>query len=294
MRFSLRFTRVVVFCLSSVMLVANVCAATSTVVPAPARAATMFRAPVEYVKTYAGDCVTPQTVFNFGDIVCAEAGGFEAALDERSRRFYWAAPGGLVAENSDIKADPDYQRIEIPSSGDFARVGTWQVSTINPDANREVRAQFVVRNPHRRFADIVVQKWGPPYIDPGDRVVYSVRVSNPGPDFAERIEITDEVPNEMTFLTVKQASGPEVFCKTPDEGKTGTTVCEGKGLESGDAVELLFYYVVNRDTSGRPFESSAEAFSLTDELNKRDNFGFYKSVIPVIEPDDVEVVEEEQ
>jgi uncharacterized repeat protein (TIGR01451 family) len=279
MRFFARFTRVPVLCLSSILLVAQVCATPSAVVPSPARAATLFQNTVEYITVYAGDCVTPQTVFNLGDVVCAEAGGFAAPLAERSRRFYWSAPGSLVPDTSDITVDPDYTRFRIPDTGDFARVGTWHVATVNPDANREVRARFIVRNPKIRFADIVLEKWGPPYVDPGDRVIYRVRIQNPGPDFAELIEINDEVPNEMTFLAFKQASGPELSCRTPGQGQTGTSTCFAKGLEPGEKIEILFYYVVNRDVSGRPFFTSAEAFSQTEELNKFDNSWTYTSTL---------------
>lgn len=292
MRLFSRFTRMSVLCLSSVMLVTNVCASPSAAASSPPSPIIRQKATVEYVTVYAGDCVTPQTVFNLGDTVCAEAGGFSEPLDERSRRFYWANPRGYVPDTSDISADPDYNRFKIPATGEFARVGTWHVSTVNPDANREVRARFTVRDPLRRFADIVLEKWGPPYVDPGDRVIYRVRVSNPGPDFAEGVEISDVVPSEMTFLAYKQASGPEVFCKTPDQGGTGTSTCAAKGLESGEAVELLFYYVVNREVSGRPFNISAEAFSQTEELNKRDNFWTYNVTLPVTNEEETGGVED--
>lgn len=279
MRFFARFTRVSVLCLSSIMLVAQVTATPSAVVPSPS--APTFQSTVEYVKTYAADCVTPRTTFSLGETVCAEAGGFQAPLSERSRRFYWSAPGALVPANSDINFDPEHNLFQIPLSGDFARIGTWHVSTVNPDANREVRAKFIVRNPKFRFADIVLQKWGPPYVDPGYRVIYRVRVSNPGPDFAEYVEINDLVPNEMTFLAYKQASGPLVSCRTPVEGQTGTSTCTAKGLAPGEHIELLFYYVVNREVSGRPFTISAEAFSLTEEMNKADNSWTFNATLPV-------------
>lgn len=283
MRFFARFTRVPVLCLSSILLVAQVCATPSAVVPSPARAAAPFQSAAEFITVYAGDCVTPQTIFNLGDVVCAHAGGFAAPLAERSRRFYWSAPGALVPDTSDINTDPDYSRFRIPDTGSFARVGTWHVATVNTDANREVRARFIVRNPRIRFADIVLEKWGPPYVIPGNRVIYRVRVQNPGPDFAEQVEITDQVPNEMTFYALKQASGPEISCKTPAFGETGMTTCVTKGLGSGEAVELVFYYVVNKEVSGRPFVSTAEAFSLTEEMNKVDNSWSYKSTLYVNE-----------
>jgi uncharacterized repeat protein (TIGR01451 family) len=169
------------------------------------------------------------------------------------------------------------------------------VSTINPDANREVRAKFTVRNFRIRFTDLVLTKWGPPVVDPGIRIPYRVVLTNPGPDFAEYIEILDEVPNDMTFYTVKQASGPEVTCKTPDLGGTGRSVCFAKGLEVGEKLELVFYYVVSREVrEGTSFTSNVEAYSQTEELNKRDNFSSYASVFPFPEKEDTEVVEEEQ
>jgi uncharacterized repeat protein (TIGR01451 family) len=291
MRFIGKFTRVAIFCMASAMLVANVCAAPSAVAPSPARAAGMFRASGEYVKTYAGDCFTPQTVFYLGDVVCAEAG----AWGSHSRRFNWTAPNGLVADRDGIKSDPEYNRFQIPASGDFARVGLWHVSTINPDANREVRANFIVRDLRSRFADLVLNKWGPIFLDPGIRVPYRVVLTNPGPDPAESVEIYDEVPNDMTFYTVKQASGPEATCKTPGLGGTGRSVCFAKGLGVGEKLELVFYYVVSREVrEGTAFTSNVEAFSQTEELDKRSNSSAYASVFPFKETEETDVVVEEQ
>ncbi len=291
MRFLARFTRVSVLCLSSMMLVAQVSATPSAVLPSPS--ATLFRAPVEYVKTYASDCVTPQTVFFLGDVVCAEAGAFDAPVE--ARRFNWTAPNGVAADRDGIKSDPEFNRFQIPSSGDLARVGKWHVSTINPDANREVRAYFTVRDFRIRFTDLMLNKWGPLFIDPGIRVPYRVVLTNPGPDLAESVEIYDEVPNDMTFYAVKQASGPEVTCKTPGQGETGRSVCTAKGLDVGEKLELVFYYVVSREArEGTSFTSGVEAFSQTEELNKRDNSSSYASVFPFPEKDDTEFVGEEQ
>ncbi|HEU4597617.1 MAG TPA: hypothetical protein VFS10_20990 [Pyrinomonadaceae bacterium] len=297
MCFIARFTRVALLCMSSVMLVANICAAASASAPSPARAATMVQiSPVEYIKTYAGDCVTPQTIFYLGDTVCAEAGDINPdALASDARRFNWSAPHGLVADRGNIKSDPDYNRFQIPTSGDFARVGTWHVSTVNPDANREVRAKFIVRDIRNRFADLILDKWGPLFVDPGIRVPYRVILTNPGPDFAEQIEIYDEVPNDMVFYTVKQAAGPEVTCKTPEQGKPGKSVCFAKGLEVGEKLELVFYYVVSREVrEGMSFTSSVEAYSLTEELDKRNNFSSYASVFPFPDSEETGVVEEER
>src|SRR5687768_8507489 len=278
MCFIARFTRVAVLCLSLLMLVANARAASSNAVaPSPAPAATMIQIPTaEYIKTYAGDCVTPQTVFYLGDTVCAEAGDYNSPLTSRSRRFSWSAPNGFVADQGAIKSDPEYTRFQIPSTCHFARLGQWQVCTINPDANREVRASFIVRDIWDRFADLTLTKWGPPYVEPGLRVPYRVILTNPGPDFAEYVEVYDEVPNDMTFYALKQVSGPEVTCKTPEIGQTGKSLCVAKGLDVGETIELDFYYIVSRDVrEGASFHSTVEAYSRTEDLNKFDNFSTY-------------------
>jgi uncharacterized repeat protein (TIGR01451 family) len=289
MRFIGKFTRVAVLCMASAVLVADVCAAP----PAPARAATMFRSTGEYVRTYADDCATPKTVFYLGDIVCAEAGDYGAPVN--SRRFNWTAPNGIAADRDGIKSDPQFNSFQIPLSGDLARVGTWHVSTINPDANREVRAKFIVRDRWSRFADLVLIKWGPLFIDPGLRIPYRVVLTNPGPDLAESIEIYDEVPNDMTFYTVKQASGPLVTCKTPDMGGTGRSYCVAKGLDVGEKLELVFYYVANREVrEGTSFTSNVQAFSLTEDLDKNTNITSYASVFPFKVTEETDAVGEEQ
>jgi len=281
MRFIARFTRVRVLSLASLILTASVCTASSGA-SSPARAATIFQTPVEYVTTYADDCVTPQTVFNLGDTVCVQAGDFRSALEPGYRRFQWSAPNGNVADRIDIRADPQREKFTIPSTGDFAQVGPWYANTVNVDANRQVRARFTVRDPRNPFADLGLTKWGPSSFIPGDRVVYRVHVTNNGPDFAEGLTIEDAVPNDMVFVTVKQASGPEVECSTPAPGGTGSTFCKGKGLASYESLELAFYYEVSREVKeGTSFLASAEAFSSLQELNKVDNFCTHEYVYEV-------------
>jgi uncharacterized repeat protein (TIGR01451 family) len=304
MRLVARFTRVTVLSISALALGASVHTSLAAAppspslnpvvvtsrVPAPARAE---EPPVEFITTYADDCSTPKTVFRMGETVCVQAGAFDT-IAPRQRRFQWTAPSGVIPDRTNIKVDPQYDKFEIPTTGEFAQVGTWYASTVNVEANRVVRTKFTVRDLRLTFADLVITKWGPPLIDPGDRVRYRLRVANPGPDFAEGLEIIDEVPNDMVFLAVKQASGPAVECATPKEGETGRSLCKGKGLGPDEAVELDFYYVVSRDLKDRTsFLSKVSAFSATDELNKADNFSSHEYLITVDNGGDETVVVED-
>lgn len=242
-------------------------------IPGVMRDAAAFQSGPEYVKTFAADCVTPQTVFSPGDTVCAEAGDFPAKPGDGYRRFQWVAPDGFAAEVSNVKEDPQSDRFIIPTSGQFAQLGTWAVATINGDADRLTVAKFVVRNPKFRAADLSISKVGPKYVLPGDKVSYRLWVSNPGPDFAEGVQIVDEVPTNMVFVALKQASGAAVECSTPTRGERGRSVCKVKGVPADEPIELIAYYQVNPEVKeGETCSSSTEVTSATEELRKDDNF----------------------
>lgn len=232
-----------------------------------------FQSGVEYVKTFADDCVTPQTVFNPGDTVCVEAGDFPAPLSARYRRFQWTSPDGLVADLTNIKEAPQHDKFLVPTSGQFAQLGTWTVATINGDSDRFAVAKFIVRNPKLPYANLSVFKDGPKYVLPGDKVSYKLWITNPGPDFAQEVQLIDEVPTNMVFVALKQASGAPLECSTPERGATGRSICKVKGMPADEPIELTAYYQVNSEVKeGETCSSSTEVSSVTEELNKTDNF----------------------
>jgi uncharacterized repeat protein (TIGR01451 family) len=144
-------------------------------------------------------------------------------------------------------------------------------------------AKFIVRNPRLPLVNLAVIKDGPAYVNPGDPVSFKIRIYNPGPDFAEGIEIVDEVPTNMTFLALKQASGPPVECSTPPRGETGRTVCKVKGLSGEEPIDLVAYYTVDSEAKeGATCTSSIQVTSYTEEVNKEDNFA--RSEVTVVYP----------
>src|SRR5687767_9685879 len=212
MRPILKPRRVIVLCFSLALI------GTFYSVSRSARASSTLKSAEESIGTYDSDCVTPKTVFYLGDTVCAKAADFPFFPESGYRRLQWAAPNGHVADRVGIATDPDAHKFVIPTSGDLAQVGNWYASTVNPEANREVRARFIVRDRRQFFADLVITKWKLSDLIPGERIVYRLRVTNPGPDFAEGIEITDEVPEFMVFAGVRQSSGEQIDCATPKAG----------------------------------------------------------------------------
>jgi uncharacterized repeat protein (TIGR01451 family) len=225
------------------------------------------------VATYAADCITPQSVFTLGDTVCAQAGDFPVALTGRFRRFQWGAPDTSVADLSFVKVDPQYDSFIIPTTGALAQVGTWYVKTINASGEGHAVAKFTVRHPTIRAADLWITKPSIKSVVPGEQVMFTLQVGNPGPDYAQSVEFVTEVPSNMIFSGLRQASGGYFECSTPVYGEPGRTVCTTKYLKAGDKAEFHFYYQVNRDVrEGTVCSGATVVSSYTEELNKSDNF----------------------
>ena len=107
----------------------------------------------------------------------------------------------------------------------------------------------------------------------GQTVEFALTVTNPGPDFAEGIEFTTEVPENMVFVALKQASGGYFECRTPARGETGRIYCSTKGMELDDSARFYAYYQVNPDTRvGTICSASMQVSSFTEELNKENNY----------------------
>src|SRR5687768_10223294 len=115
---------------------------------------------VETIQIYAGDCKTPQTVFNLGDTLCVEAGGFplSPSAAEYYRRIIYATPVLEVVDTTLVGADPQFDRFRIPDTGQFARPGTWRVHSVDIETNARSDARFVVRHPFVRYADLNLWK----------------------------------------------------------------------------------------------------------------------------------------
>jgi uncharacterized repeat protein (TIGR01451 family) len=245
--------------------------------PAPAGGSAPPSAPApeageEYVKTFAEDCATPKTIFKLGDTVCAESGLFPLPLYSRYRRFQWVTSHGFVAELTPLKFDPQFDKFIIPTSGEFARPGTWTVRSIGVSANVYTVASFKVRHRFFTFVDLWLTKFGPAEVSPGQRVKYNIMISSPGPDDASDIEFVDDVPTNMVFVGLRQVSGPAFDCVTPKEGDAGRTTCAARGMAMDETAEFEVYYQVNLQArEGTDCTSSARVSSSTDDLNRDDN-----------------------
>jgi uncharacterized repeat protein (TIGR01451 family) len=239
----------------------------------------------EFVTTYADDCATPKTIFEPGEIVCVQAGNFPVLNTDwgyRYRRVSWVSPNREVMDQTSIKSDPQYDRFAIPTSGS---AGTWYVTTLDSESSRYGNAKFIVRSAFARTSDLAVLKDGPATVYAGQRVEFVLTVTNPGPDSAEVVEVYTEVPSYMTFVALKQSSGPLLECRTPAQGEIGRIYCSTKGMRLDESARLHAYYDVSRDAKeGTICSATTQVTSYTEELNKEDNLKLTETQVVLENP----------
>ncbi len=226
----------------------------------------------EYIRTYASDCATFKIFYAPGDKVCVEAGNF-VSLSIRPRRFQWVAPDGRVVELKDISTDPGFDIIELPEAGEFAQAGKWTVRTIGRTSSVKARGGFIVRNPFSVQLDLSINLQIPELVQPLDRLDIEFHMFNDGPDDAPDMEFVTEVPTNMTFVGMRQLSGPEFECVTPKVGDTGTITCKAtRGMALDEAADFQVQYQVNAEArEGEVCTAVSRVSSSIRDFNEWDN-----------------------
>jgi uncharacterized repeat protein (TIGR01451 family) len=99
-----------------------------------------------------------------------------------------------------------------------ATVGS-KTSDPNPDNNTSSTLLIV------QTADVSVIKTGPPTANADTNVSYVITVTNGGPDPADGVSMSDDLPPGSTFFSLTQDNGPAAFCVTPSVGSGGNVTC---------------------------------------------------------------------
>ncbi|MEK6375529.1 MAG: IPTL-CTERM sorting domain-containing protein [Acidobacteriota bacterium] len=74
-------------------------------------------------------------------------------------------------------------------------------------------------------ADVSVTKSGPATANAGTNVTYIITVTNGGPDAADGVSMSDDLPPGSTFVSLTQDTGDATTCNTPPPGSGGTVTC---------------------------------------------------------------------
>jgi uncharacterized repeat protein (TIGR01451 family) len=210
---------------------------------------------VEMLATFASDCTTPQSVFNVGDTVCVKASG--VPLGFFPRRLTWVAPDSTIVRTTNITTDPQNDSLQINATSVIGTTtvdnrGTWQLSIRNPFFFfQEAQASFTVVDPANATADLgVSSSFNQTEVQAGSQTVFNIQVNNYGPDRSANVVLSDAVPNDSTFVSFQQTSGPVFTCTTPNVGDTGTTTCSISSLPDGSVATFVGTYLVNNGVGG--------------------------------------------
>ncbi len=233
--------------------------------------------------TYAADCTTPKTTFTLGDTVCAKVTGSNPLFN---RRLGWVDPAGLTRTFTSIIADPQTDAFTLPSTETSTidvfvvdNRGQWQVNVVSSDGS-VVRGQAFLVQGATPTADLSVSKslvGETP--ESGQSLTFSVAITNRGPNPAENVTLTDAEPDNASFVSVTQTSGPAFSCTGSDPVVcTRGTNASPLFLNPGETAVFDFVYTAN-GSNGSSITNAASVESETDELNEVDNTAIYTLVI---------------
>ena len=121
-------------------------------------------------------------------------------------------------------------------------------------------------------ADLSVTKTGPAEQGAGFDISYSITVTNPGPNDAANVGLSDTVPANTTFRSFTQNTGPTFTCNTPIVGGTGTVSCSIASLAAGTTATFTLVVNVNADVvEGTTISNTASVSSTTSDPNQANN-----------------------
>lgn len=222
----------------------------------------------ETIATYAEDCTTPKTDFNFGETICAVVTNAPVGANER---LIWGHTDGFLARevliNSTTQTD---QLLLTPTStlgGETVNNrGTWRIRIVNTDGEPVAETTFTIHDPETLTGDLSVYKFiesGESKVNENSDVSFVISVSNFGPDDASNVELADFTPAATTFVSLTQTSGPAFSCTDSN--------CSIASLTRGARANFIAVYHTNGVSAETPTSYTATVSGDTAELRPADN-----------------------
>jgi uncharacterized repeat protein (TIGR01451 family) len=131
----------------------------------------------------------------------------------------------------------------------------------------------VTQTPPPPQADVGVTKTGPPSAPPNGDVVFTIAISNGGPDPATSVTWQDTLPlgvppSQMTFVSLAPNSGAGLTCTLPSVGSAGTVTCTIASLAVGaTATFTLTGHIPPGTSSGTTYDNTASVSAATADPN---------------------------
>lgn len=206
----------------------------------------------DLIETFAADCTTPKSAFNFGDVACAKISG-GPPLSLYPRRFAWVDTDNNILRSFDVLSDPQTDLFTIPAvstSTDYR--GVWRVNDTSASrASVRTSAFFTVSNPAQPAADLFIYNGNDTNgtITAGSNISQVLWLSNKGPDAATNVQVSDVTPANTTFLS-GDVNDPAWNCTFPEANSAGTpTTCTIASLAPGATARITLVFNVNPGTA---------------------------------------------
>ena len=226
------------------------------VTPAP------FAGPVT-LDTFAGNCTTPKSVYNVQDTDLAVCAKFTNAAP--GWRVIWSNARGVAVQTNTITAANSTATFTLTTS---SSLGDWRVILFEPFGGtvQAVRT-FTVVDAANPKADLAVSKGAiSGTSSSGGQAIFSLQVTNNGPDSASAVQLSDDVPANTTFVSFDQLAGPVFSCTSPNVGETGSTVCTITSLARGETAFFIATYQIGTVPNGTVISNTATVSSSTAEV----------------------------
>ncbi len=235
----------------------------------------------ETIATYAADCVTPKSSFNFGDIVCAKVdGGYP--LEVSPRRVTWVGPDDVLRDQDQSPGAPFTYYAPVSTIGETFTFtlpardpgvderGVWRVTSVTSRSSVRAAAYFTVSDPADNVVDLVVYNnvnTDTNNVASGTNVEFSVWIINRGPDAAQNVSLANVVPAGATFVNLQQDDGPTFTCPASEAGP-----CTIASLAAGQSAAFRYVYQTEGTaTVGTSIVNTATISSTTTEQNTDSN-----------------------
>ena len=222
----------------------------------------------ETIATFAEDCTTPKTDFNFGETICAVVSNAQLGANER---LVWGHTDGFLAREVAVTSATQTDTFVLTptltiGTDTFNNRGTWRVRTIDTDGAPVAETTFTIHDPELLTGDLSVYKFnqqGFSKVNENTDVNFVISVANYGPDSATNVELEDFVPSATTFVSLTQTSGPAFTCTDSN--------CTIATLAKGARANFLAVYHANGVATETLTSYSATVSGETAELRPADN-----------------------
>jgi uncharacterized repeat protein (TIGR01451 family) len=160
---------------------------------------------------------------------------------------------------------------ETPDGTDI--VNTADIFADTPDVNGDNNSAQVTTTVGSTTADLSVTKSGPANKPADSDISYSITVANGGPDDAENVSLTDAVPENTTFVSANQDSGPAFSCTDPSPG-TPTLTCSISSMSNGSSATFTVVVHVDSETpDGTVIVNEADVSAANPDTDDANNHG---------------------